>query len=100
MTRLRQALNDDTGQAYVETVPKKGYRFVATVREVVPEAPPAHPPTEPSRRRCQCADRHSHARPDGSGRRLRSQLLPFWPEPPSYFARNRTMPPVPCNRLS
>ena len=46
MTRLRQALNDDTGQAYVETVPKKGYRFVATVREVVPEAPPLVPITD------------------------------------------------------
>jgi DNA-binding winged helix-turn-helix (wHTH) protein/TolB-like protein/Tfp pilus assembly protein PilF len=43
MTRLRQALNDDTGQTYVETVPKRGYRFVATVREVGAEvpAPPA-----------------------------------------------------------
>jgi len=37
MTRLRQALNDGTGQTYVETVPKRGYRFVATVREISAE---------------------------------------------------------------
>ena len=50
MTRLRQALNDDTGQSYVETVPKQGYRFVATVREIVrrrARAMPAH--RQPSR---------------------------------------------------
>src|SRR5687768_9753327 len=40
MTRLRQALTDDTGQSYVETVPKRGYRFVAPVREIGAEAPP------------------------------------------------------------
>ena len=43
MTRLRQALSDDTGQSYVETVPKKGYRFVAAVREVGAGAPVAAP---------------------------------------------------------
>lgn len=37
MTRLRAALNDDSGQSYVETVPRKGYRFVAAVREIAPE---------------------------------------------------------------
>ena len=36
MTRVRQALNDDSGQSYVETVPKRGYRFVAPVREIAP----------------------------------------------------------------
>ena len=41
MTRLRQALNDDTGQTYVETVPKRGYRFVAAVREINAEGPAA-----------------------------------------------------------
>jgi DNA-binding winged helix-turn-helix (wHTH) protein/TolB-like protein/tetratricopeptide (TPR) repeat protein len=43
MTRLRQALYDDTGQSYVETVPKRGYRFVATVREIGVSVPPAMP---------------------------------------------------------
>lgn len=44
MTRLRQALNDDTGHSYVETVPKRGYRFTATVLEI----PYAEPPPAPS----------------------------------------------------
>lgn len=54
MTRLRQALNDASGQTYIETVPKKGYRVVAAIREldiapippavdVMPPAPPAPP---------------------------------------------------------
>jgi DNA-binding winged helix-turn-helix (wHTH) protein/TolB-like protein/tetratricopeptide (TPR) repeat protein len=48
MTRLRQVLNDDTGQQYIETVPKRGYRFVAPVREIVAgqDAPAAAPPPE------------------------------------------------------
>ncbi len=42
MTRLRQALNDESGQAYIETVPKKGYRFIAPIRELdAMAAPPA-----------------------------------------------------------
>jgi len=48
MTRLRQALNDDTGQTYVETVPKRGYRFVAAVREVGAEPPAGPAPTPPA----------------------------------------------------
>ena len=47
MTRLRQALNDDSGQSYVETVPKRGYRFIASVREVVPGMPHAEPEPAP-----------------------------------------------------
>ena len=31
---LRKALGDDKGSAYIETVPKRGYRFIAPVREV------------------------------------------------------------------
>ena len=47
ITRLRQALEDD-GQRYVETVPKKGYRFVGEVREVDAEpVPPAPAPVIP-----------------------------------------------------
>jgi DNA-binding winged helix-turn-helix (wHTH) protein/TolB-like protein/Flp pilus assembly protein TadD len=48
MTRLRQALNDESGQEYVETVPKRGYRFVATVREIVDEAPATAEPVPDS----------------------------------------------------
>jgi DNA-binding winged helix-turn-helix (wHTH) protein/TolB-like protein/Tfp pilus assembly protein PilF len=51
MTRLRQVLNDDTGQRYIETVPKRGYRFVAAVREIEADAPaivaPVPPPSLP-----------------------------------------------------
>ncbi len=36
---LRKALGDDNGVPYIETLPKRGYRFTADVREVV-EAPP------------------------------------------------------------
>ena len=38
MTRVRQALNDDSGRSYVETVPKRGYRFVAAVRAITAES--------------------------------------------------------------
>src|SRR5262245_11176905 len=40
ITRLRQVLNDDTGQSYIETVPKRGYRFVAPVHQVGAEPTP------------------------------------------------------------
>ena len=46
MTRLRQALNDDTGHSYVETVPKRGYRFVAPVREIPAAVEPLVPGTD------------------------------------------------------
>src|SRR6266851_344867 len=43
---LRKALGDGVGETYIETVPKRGYRFVANVTEVpgraeAAEAPPA-----------------------------------------------------------
>src|SRR3984957_5219207 len=43
---LRKALNDDRGMhKYIETVSKRGYRFVADVREIgEPENVPASPP--------------------------------------------------------
>ncbi len=55
MTALRRALEDGTGQPYIETVAKRGYRFVAPVTELrvghedaapladaAPELPPPH----------------------------------------------------------
>jgi TolB-like protein/DNA-binding winged helix-turn-helix (wHTH) protein/Flp pilus assembly protein TadD len=40
ISRLRKALNDgDNGQRFIETVPKRGYRFVADVKEVNGETP-------------------------------------------------------------
>ena len=46
---LRKALGDRaTGQQYIETVPRVGYRFVATVEAVVPQTTPL----PPQRRRC------------------------------------------------
>jgi DNA-binding winged helix-turn-helix (wHTH) protein len=47
VNRLREVLNDDASQPrYIETVPRRGYRFVAHVQDVgpVPEAPPPTPP--------------------------------------------------------
>ncbi|MGA7415357.1 MAG: winged helix-turn-helix domain-containing protein [Bryobacteraceae bacterium] len=63
VNRLREVLNDDASQPrYIETVPRRGYRFVAHVQDVSPppEAPPVAPvvdsasattPTQPSRRK-------------------------------------------------
>ena len=48
MTRLRQVLSDDTGQTYVETVPKRGYRFVAPVRTITEEPAPSLDITTPA----------------------------------------------------
>lgn len=41
MSILRKALGDAVGNQFIETVPRRGYRFVATVTEVLPEQPPA-----------------------------------------------------------
>lgn len=48
MTRLRQALHDESGVSHIETVPRRGYRFVAPVREIgaAPSLPAA--PTPPA----------------------------------------------------
>ncbi len=49
---LRRALGDDAREArYVETVPTKGYRFVAEVRRVEGRAPEAVPPASPGAHR-------------------------------------------------
>jgi TolB-like protein/DNA-binding winged helix-turn-helix (wHTH) protein/Tfp pilus assembly protein PilF len=67
---LRKAMGDDSdGGAYIETIPRRGYRFVAAVREISPDAvadpepgpaadapalsdlpPTPRPPTPPGRR--------------------------------------------------
>jgi DNA-binding winged helix-turn-helix (wHTH) protein len=40
ISQLRKALGDgENGQRYIETAPKRGYRFVAMVKEVVDERP-------------------------------------------------------------
>src|SRR5271154_2981381 len=42
VNRLREALNDEAGQPkYVETVPRRGYRFIAPVAGLPTERPPA-----------------------------------------------------------
>jgi DNA-binding winged helix-turn-helix (wHTH) protein len=39
---LRKALGEDpNGARYIETVPRRGYRFVGQVREIVPSSPPS-----------------------------------------------------------
>src|ERR1041385_3746107 len=37
MSILRKALGDANGDQFIETVPRRGYRFIATVTEVLPE---------------------------------------------------------------
>jgi TolB-like protein/DNA-binding winged helix-turn-helix (wHTH) protein/Flp pilus assembly protein TadD len=47
---LRQALGDgEVGQKYIETVPKRGYRFVAPVQKLVAESVEQAPAEMPSR---------------------------------------------------
>jgi Tol biopolymer transport system component/DNA-binding winged helix-turn-helix (wHTH) protein len=44
VNRLREALNDEAGQPrYVETVPRRGYRFIAPVTELNATEPPRLP---------------------------------------------------------
>jgi DNA-binding winged helix-turn-helix (wHTH) protein len=38
ISRLRQALGDPAGTRYIETVPHRGYRFIAAVQEIEPLA--------------------------------------------------------------
>jgi DNA-binding winged helix-turn-helix (wHTH) protein/TolB-like protein/Tfp pilus assembly protein PilF len=48
MSALRKALNDDSSQPqYIETIPRRGYRFMAEVREVNAGAAPSARTTEP-----------------------------------------------------
>src|SRR5438128_2592829 len=54
MSTLRKALGDETGQQFIETVPKRGYRFVAPIRAVdlagvVPPVVASGAPFEPLR---------------------------------------------------
>src|SRR5260370_27405060 len=37
ISTLRKVLGEGNGSNYIETVPKRGYRFIAPVRELVPE---------------------------------------------------------------
>jgi len=39
ISHLRKALEEQNGQKYIETVPRRGYRFVASVREIQIESP-------------------------------------------------------------
>jgi DNA-binding winged helix-turn-helix (wHTH) protein len=44
VNRLRESLNDDAAQPrYIETVPRRGYRFIAPVSGRVPASPPPVP---------------------------------------------------------
>ena len=44
--RIREALNDSRGEPhYLETLPRRGYRFIASVERVpIPASPPSPPP--------------------------------------------------------
>ncbi len=65
--QIRAALKDDAEKPrFIETLPRRGYRFIATVEEVAPSPPgfPAGPPVLP-------AERHSVGR-EKEGRELRT----------------------------
>jgi DNA-binding winged helix-turn-helix (wHTH) protein/tetratricopeptide (TPR) repeat protein len=48
MSILRKTLGDDQiTHQFIETVPRRGYRFLAEVTEVIPEKPPATAPRRP-----------------------------------------------------
>jgi DNA-binding winged helix-turn-helix (wHTH) protein len=48
VSTLRKQLKDDRATAhYIETVPKRGYRFVATVTEIVPKMLGSEPESRP-----------------------------------------------------
>src|SRR5687767_6446591 len=44
---LRQTLEEDGGARYIETVPKRGYRFIAPVTAAPEERPPTPRPAAP-----------------------------------------------------
>jgi TolB-like protein/DNA-binding winged helix-turn-helix (wHTH) protein/Tfp pilus assembly protein PilF len=49
VNKVRQALRDSaSAPRFIETIPKRGYRFLADVRPVVPSDPPAEPPGVPA----------------------------------------------------
>src|SRR3954452_10332967 len=39
--RIRRILGGDDDAVYIETVPRRGYRFVHPVRQLIPDQPPA-----------------------------------------------------------
>jgi DNA-binding winged helix-turn-helix (wHTH) protein/thioredoxin-like negative regulator of GroEL len=47
ISMIRKALREDSEHRYVETVPKKGYRFIAPVKSEVPKARPTEEPSQP-----------------------------------------------------
>jgi DNA-binding winged helix-turn-helix (wHTH) protein/thioredoxin-like negative regulator of GroEL len=47
ISMIRKALREDSEHRYVETVPKKGYRFIAPVKSEVPRARPTEEPSQP-----------------------------------------------------
>jgi len=61
--KLRQALDENAdAPRFIETVPSKGYRFVASVHQAPPEAPQfPFTNSEPARRQAEIVDLHSNA---------------------------------------
>jgi DNA-binding winged helix-turn-helix (wHTH) protein/TolB-like protein len=50
VSTLRKALGDETdANLYIETIPRRGYRFIAEVRDVTEGVPPLPMPTRPRR---------------------------------------------------
>ncbi len=76
---LRKALDDGTGYKYIETIPRRGYRFAGTV--TLRPAPPAAPPACNARRSCEmfCERLFSSTKLSGQTRRISSSLPRQWP---------------------
>ena len=82
---LRKALGDQpNGQPFIDTVPRRGYRLAASVREVVAAAPAGAAPGMFARRatRQRLLSPPALSRPKASGS-----------EPPSSIAGSQTPPP-------
>lgn len=69
---LRKALQEDTAEhRYIETVPRRGYRFIATVQEVGDAEPVAH------------NGHHVGVKQNGHGKLLANGVTGYVPEPVS-----------------
>ena len=59
---LRKALGDGSGETYIETVPKRGYRFVANVTEALPAEIPEPSPAVVATTEIHSVDNRRHWR--------------------------------------
>jgi DNA-binding winged helix-turn-helix (wHTH) protein len=106
LNRIRRVLGDDARlPRFVETVPRQGYRFLASVQAVELDLKPPSPPapvvlccasirSTPSRRCLSSAATDRMLRPDRPPRPVRTRSAPAMGRPPGRRAR-RCDPPRP-----